>query len=223
MIQVNTFRKFVILLLLPLLPACASTGGYISGQVLDADTREPIEGAHVIINWDGDRLTPYDATSDCFSVDITQSDAEGYFSFSPWVQADGIIPIVDIRESLYVYKSGYEEYSLPRGQQRVGVRLLKNVVGAKTDAKERMEYLLQVLGRADCGDIAKKRDKFLPFYKDLYQDALQHKRGKNVEEIFTRITYTLVLYWKDTSDSDASISDKESGYYFKEHIEQYLQ
>jgi len=83
--------------------------GIGAGHVVDADTREPIQDAHVAITWDGDELAAVvDTMTVCIRADETLTDTNGNFRFWPWVQWDGILPKIDVHYSnIIVYKAGY--------------------------------------------------------------------------------------------------------------------
>ena len=73
--QVRSIRqdrtRIVILILTSLLAGCISTGGYIKGQVIDADTGEPIANAHVAIIWKGDAFAFVETQSADIRADAT--------------------------------------------------------------------------------------------------------------------------------------------------------
>ena len=96
----------VILIVTSLLAGCVSTGGYITGQVVDADTRKPISDAHVAITWNGDQFAFVETKSVCIHADATVTDVAGKFRFTPWVR--GVLPITDVDYQLTVYKREYE-------------------------------------------------------------------------------------------------------------------
>lgn len=96
------FIRCLISLSILLLSGCASTGGYISGQVLDADTKEPIPEAHVVIIWEGDRFAFVETQTVCVHADGTLTDEEGKFRFLPWAGLDGVVPVSDVYGFIYV-------------------------------------------------------------------------------------------------------------------------
>jgi hypothetical protein len=53
---------------------CAAT---FKGKIIDADTREPIEGAVVVASWDEERATPAGSTSRLKDVKETLTDKKG--------------------------------------------------------------------------------------------------------------------------------------------------
>ena len=79
------FSQLVVAINVLLLSGCASTGGYISGQVLDADTREPIPDAHVFITWKGGSFALVDTRTVCVYADGTLTDEDGKYRFLPWI------------------------------------------------------------------------------------------------------------------------------------------
>lgn len=170
--DLQIIRMIVVCLLLDALFGCASAGGSIKGQVIDVDTHEPMEGVHVFALWTGLRYMIFDSQSECFRSEVTQTDAKGEYLFSPWVRPDGISPIMDTSDVEYAYTPGFEEIILPRGQQTPGVLTMKKVPASAENAEARLEYLQYVLGHSGCGDMAARRGQFIPFYRDLYQEAL---------------------------------------------------
>jgi hypothetical protein len=210
-------RVLLALGLLVWLSGCASVGGSISGQVRDVDTGESIAGAHVVYTWSGDRPYPYDAVSDCFRIDVTRTDADGKYRLLPWAQLDGVYPLMDNYYSWVVYKPGYEEVVLPRGQQTLGVDTLKKIDQATVDPNARQKYLLHILGHTNCGDMVSMREKLIPFYRDLYHEALNYSQQKGGENQLRWIKQALVYRWNKSIPS----SQKED--YFKSEVEVQLQ
>jgi len=154
--------------LLLALTACASTGGYISGQVLDAETKVPIADAHVVIIWKGAEFAVVETKTVCVYADGTVTDVNGNFSFSPWVKPDGLFPISDIRNQILVYKQGYEEVRVWRRTEADRQYLLKHFDGLR---KEHLEYLLNLPRRISCHQGGSSQKNLSPLFEAVYYEA----------------------------------------------------
>jgi|SRR3990172_743478 len=71
-----TVSSVIILLLIIIVgtPVCDTT---FKGRVIDADTKQPIEGAVVVASWSGDRGTPTGGTSRLEDVKEVLTDKNG--------------------------------------------------------------------------------------------------------------------------------------------------
>jgi len=160
------FYQFVILFNLLSLSGCASTGGYISGQVLDADTLEPIPDVHVIINWEGSEFALVDTQTVCVHADGTLTDENGKYRFLPWIRPDRY-PVGTVGSKIYVYKPGYEEVK-PRRKPKDDPYLLKHV---EVPRKERFEYLSHIPQRTSCHEGGESQKNIFPLYEAMYYEA----------------------------------------------------
>ena len=162
--RIFLFFQLVILITLLSISGCASTGGYISGQVLDADTREPIPDAHVFILWEGGAFALVDTQTVCVYADGTLTDVNGKYRFLPWVRLDRF-PVGSVESRIYVYKPGYKEIRMNR--RALGDRdyFLRTFSGAR---EEHMDYLLWVSERARCSDDDKN---LIPVNRAIYQEV----------------------------------------------------
>jgi hypothetical protein len=161
-----------------LLSGCVSTGGYITGQVLDADTREPIPDAHVVITWRGGEFAVVETKTLCIRADATLTDADGNFRFLPWAQWDGILPKSDEGSFIFVYKPGYfDTYYYHALVRMIGktvtegdarLHLLKRFESGGLSRKEYMDYLLQVSSWANCGT---DKANLVPISRAVYAEA----------------------------------------------------
>lgn len=158
--------QLVVAINVLLLSGCASTGGYISGQVLDADTREPIPDVHVIINWEGGEFALVDTQTVCVYADGTLTDENGKYRFLPWIKSDGF-PVGPVGSHIYVYKPGYEEARLRR-KQKDDPYLLKHVEESR---KARFEYLSHIPQRTSCHEGGESQKNLFPLYEAVYYEA----------------------------------------------------
>jgi hypothetical protein len=190
--QVRSIRqdrtRIVILILTSLLAGCISTGGYIKGQVLDADTGEPISNANVAIIWEGDAFAFVETQSVDMRADVTLTDANGKFRFWPWVQWDGILPLSDVHYSnIIVYKTGYFDmryYDLLHKNTirgRIGEpHLLRRYEKGDISRREYMDYLLQVSSWASCGT---DQANLVPIKRAVYTEAERFAKTNDEKEI----------------------------------------
>ena len=203
--QVRSIRqdrtRIVILILTSLLAGCISTGGYIKGQVIDADTGEPIANAHVAIIWKGDAFAFVETQSADIRADATLTDANGTFRFWPWVQWDRILLLSDVHYSnIIVYKTGYFEtyyYHLlnrMRGktfpQGNADLYLLRRLEKGDLSRREYMDYLLKVSSWASCGT---DQAHLVPIKRAAYTEAERFAKTNDEKEIADTILSWLMI------------------------------
>lgn len=201
-------RMGVVIVSLLNITACASTGGYISGQVLDAKTREPISDAHVVIIWNGGEFAVVERQTICVYADGTLTDAEGKFSFLPWVKPDGLFPISDIQNHIAVYKPRYEEVNPKRRAQGDRTYVLKAYVGSRED---HLEYLHQVPRRASCRSGGSYKKNLFPLYEALYYEAKSLSLSDEEEKElgwFRRLAAKKAIAAKGQKDMSSTEQDK---------------
>jgi hypothetical protein len=116
---IDSLRSLGLVTLLLLLPATAC-GGSIEGQVLDAQTGKPIQGAVVLGVWTKVAGLPGLHHHELVGVREVETDADGRFTLerpsSQYNREDG--------ESVTVYKFGYVAwnniFTFPASQRRTG-------------------------------------------------------------------------------------------------------
>jgi hypothetical protein len=173
LIPISGFRQKLIVLVVFLLSGCASTGGYIKGQVLVAETREPLPEVYVAIIWSGDQpLLPADFRTICMHADSTQTNTDGKFSFMPWAKWDGIVPVSDINYHIVVYKPGYQEILYEQGFWIAGKTgapcLLKRFEASK---EEQLNYLRLIPRRLSCIARDGSKKNLYPLLEAVYFEA----------------------------------------------------
>lgn len=91
--------------------AWASEFGPFQGKILDADTREPVEGVVVLIEWQQYRLSSLFENTIFYDAQETLADKNGEFYMSgiwvinPWTR-------LMLETNVMIYKSGYEAIRL---------------------------------------------------------------------------------------------------------------
>lgn len=159
---------FLALLLQANLSGCASVGGTVSGQVIDAESREPLSGAFVAIAWRGERVLPFDSRSECIHADLAVTDDAGRFRFPSWAGLDGPLPVIDVQKTLVIHKPGYMSYYMPGDSQNVSGWVLKKFSGKR---EEYLDYLKLIPRRTGCTFGGSSRKNLYELYKDLYYEA----------------------------------------------------
>src|ERR1051326_9360341 len=87
----------------------------ISGKVVDADTRAPIEGGGVLADWKLYRGgIGHGGHRDSLLVEETVTDGGGEFHFGKWgPRVRPMYAVLDTAPWLVVFKAGYEHQFLP--------------------------------------------------------------------------------------------------------------
>lgn len=112
--------------------ANASEFGPFQGKIVDADTKEPIEGVMVLIEW---RELHFFAGSTFYDAQETLTDKNGEFYipgilvFNPWTR-------LGIEAGVIIYKSGYGTID---GEH---IHDLAKALSAKKDGTPRVTYIL---------------------------------------------------------------------------------
>ncbi|MFZ5619388.1 MAG: carboxypeptidase-like regulatory domain-containing protein [Pseudomonadota bacterium] len=168
----TNLSKFFLLAALLLLQACTATPvrdwPAQEGRVLDAQTGQPIEGAFVVMRWIG--YGGY-SQSQCFHVDVAETDAQGRFHIPEWRNDQRSATLVDqLRNVDVVHKPGYRlaERTYREQSQKQGVWYLH---ADRRSVEDRLEYLLHVLDVTRCGAQDKSDMSLLRLYRSLYEEG----------------------------------------------------
>ena len=108
----KTHCLFFILTCLATLPACASlmySAEPIDAKVIDADTKQPLEGVIVIANWElrGPATAGGSAPIGQLRVMETVTDKDGQFSFPAWGPKPARGALLNRDPQLLLFKPGY--------------------------------------------------------------------------------------------------------------------
>ncbi len=88
--------------------SCSFIGGPVSGQVIDAETGQPIAGAIVVARWKGSVSALVDSQSVCFHVETAVSDPEGKYHVPLWWQQPRLWLMIGSGRVVEGYRAGYE-------------------------------------------------------------------------------------------------------------------
>ena len=182
------YKKGIVLLFISaLLSGCqalvliASTiGSYTysseetTGQVIDADTHQPISGAIVVTSWYGTYSAGNSHTS-CYHVETARTDNNGFYKMPAWsVKQESDLPAITSKTNFTeAFKGGYIS-DVPGSSDR-GAKIY--LVKFKGTNQEYDDYLNRVGMRNHCSydDIKSGRS-------DLLYDALNKANLDNIEE-----------------------------------------
>lgn len=160
----NRILKWLLALVLSIL----LTDGYAGpkywpaqkGQVLDAETGEPMAGVFVIARYWGYYPVPGHSSSSCYHAAGTTTNEQGEYRIPSHFDIMDIK--VDKRSKINVFKPGYRHIFY-----KDGIAKLKKDNGSQ---KERLEYLRKVAGNT-CSGAGKSQQALFPYYESIYYEA----------------------------------------------------
>jgi hypothetical protein len=93
-----------------------TSGGSISGTVVDAETHQPVADAYVQLGWTGTVVGLVHSASRCVHEEVVRTDEHGHFRSAPWIRLQSLQELGLFtglkRGSLEVfgrvYKAGYD-------------------------------------------------------------------------------------------------------------------
>jgi len=156
-------------------------GKRIAGQVVDAGTGQPINGAHVAFLWESD-ITPHSFTAHnsrtiCYHAAAAVTNEQGYFEIAPWREWStyGVEPVDPVA---LVYVRGYTPRQIAVGDgstdrptnhvdQRYALKKFEGTVG------ERIEGIFQTVVRRDCRYGKDSQKSLYPMMKAVHGEARQ--------------------------------------------------
>lgn len=164
-----------------LLTSCGLVGGPVSGVVLDAETRQPIEGAYVVAQWSGSSsMSIAESHTVCIYTDMAITDGKGRFRIPMWFfEKPGVS---SDQFYIVIYQAGYEEV-WPRDSNRFLMR------ASKKDVRERLDVMNSVVSRTSCLGNDKAADKLYPLATALYDEALALAGGAYNQDIVESFLY----------------------------------
>ncbi len=133
-----------------------------TGRVLDVETQQPIEGAIVVLRWQGVGTKAFvDTQTVCYHVESAVTDTEGRYKTDGWREAP-IYRDLSMKQVLHtVYKPGYRHV---RTDIATGDQYLEKDARS---VKERLEYLIST--SVSCSAVEDK--KLSNLYRSLYSEA----------------------------------------------------
>ena len=154
-------------------------GKRIAGQVVDADTGQPIAGAHVAYLWEStinpSGFTGHSARTICYHAAATVTDAQGRFEIPAW-RKWSTYDVDDRDPNGLLYAPNYvpQQLVLFEGKikppvERVNERyLMKTFSGT---AAERLDSIWAGIGNRGCMYGGDSQKSLYPIQKALYEEA----------------------------------------------------
>lgn len=170
----NRLYAFIlILVLLAFLSACAGPQVWPSrkGQVLEWETKRPIEGVVVVATWNGYSTTMVDSQSRCYHVESAITDKYGRYRIP--LYAEGASMIYDRYISYTTYKEGYKGSIDNRGYYRQEKETgLFYMDKDSSSREERLGFLLKILDITRCPSAGVSERNYYDLYNALYEEAI---------------------------------------------------
>lgn len=173
-------RRFLVVVILVSLAVLIQGCGVVShpmyvGQVLDLETKEPIEGAAVVAIYMTDVLTPVDTLSNTIKVREVVTDREGRFQLPSYTTI--VMPLSRKDETTFViYKPGY----LVVNRERIGGCFSGKDIcetGNVPWSSERKELFYRLSpGKVELPKLHKREDRIRvsPFLYDREREQAPH-------------------------------------------------
>lgn len=180
------------------LSGCASIRSWdeVRGKVLDAETKEPIEGVVVVYHWKGTASSFVVSRDQCYHVESAVTDADGVFVVPAWKES------FRNRQHRYLdpkwysmklaYKPGYRVSELSYKEQALRQNLYYLEKYEAKTREERLWYLLDVIRGSECGNPENMRRALQRIYLAVYDQASALASDARHKEIIDEIRYTIV-------------------------------
>jgi hypothetical protein len=147
----------------------AKVGPPLEGRVLYEDTKQPVEGALVVIRWQTDNWNqPF-----CPYIVTTTTDSEGRFVSPGWKEWGQHLRTYRLEPD--VYMRGYEDEYSPTD----GVVYMKR---SAMSSVERIQYMSRFETETSC-DAKENNYNRLPLTKAFYDEAQELMKGMSPEEM----------------------------------------
>lgn len=173
---------FPVVILLSIMASCVQAKTF-KGKVIDADTKEPIEGAVVVAVWKTERTTPAATHVDLKDVKECLTDKNGKWSISgPKGRDDELLPGLSLfipytkRPQFIVFKPGYcswpsgfyidacKDKLKPQGTVRICEGATMEL--PKLTKRDRMTIIQNIPSLGIAGEVEEK----LPLFKQLVEE-----------------------------------------------------
>ena len=182
----NSVLKYILIAFLIIIFTCLSVSctraKTFNGRVIDADTKEPIEGAIVVVVWETERTTPTATHVDLKDVKECLTDKNGEWSIKgPKGRDDWPIPYMSLfipftkEPEFIVFKPGYcswpKGFSIAACRDRIKIRGDKDKrIGEggilelpKLTPRDRMTIIQNIPSLGIAGEVEER----LPLFKKL--------------------------------------------------------
>ena len=170
-------------------------GKRIAGQVVDAGTGQPINGAHVAFLWESD-ITPHSFTAHnsrtiCYHAAAAVTNEQGYFEIAPWREWStyGVEPVDPVA---LVYVRGYTprqiavgDGSTDRPTNHLDQRYaLKKFEGT---AQERIDGMWSGIANRDCMYGGDSQKSLYAMLKAIYEEGRSIAETESQKNTIARV------------------------------------
>ena len=200
-------------------------GKRIAGQVVDADTGQPIAGAHVAFIWVSGIIpsgfTGHNSRDICYHAAAAVTDNAGHFQIEPWrkwstysVYPEEPVALVYARnytpDQLFLHE-GYYMAPIERTSERFALKTFRGTVD------QRMHTLFWGLANRGCSYGGASQKSLYPLLKALFEESRQIARTKDDQdtaEIIARMAAQAAL----AQDPNGHVTDKQVNGFIREHL-----
>ena len=181
---------FLALVLCMLLSACGSeplrSWPEIRGRVLDAETEEPIGGAHVIVYAQGDISVFVDTQRVCYHIDAAVTDSDGRFEIPTWNEGFSYSSASGKHQDVSVFKAGYSEAMRTYRERsyRKNIWYQQKFHGTRAEWLERLKA---ALSSTACGSAGKMEARVLPMLAAVLSAAQRLGEGEEEKKFQNRL------------------------------------
>lgn len=137
-----------------------------TGRVLDEETQQPIEGAIVVLRWQGVGTKAFvDTQTVCYHVESAESDVNGRYTTMPWKEESRYRDLSMKQVLPTVYKAGYRFVRVDRS---TGDQYLRRDT---LDVKERLGYLISLIRSGSCLASGESQRNIYHLRESIYYEA----------------------------------------------------
>lgn len=190
------------------------SGNAIEGRVVEAESRKPIEGAIVVVRWEGYVSALVDSQSVCVHVQTTTTDKDGRYKFPAWNKPDKRGPVKEIRPDITVYKTGYQWPDKILGKANEYY-----LTPAKGTSAEKLKFFERIVRSFGCGAAGRSGKNKYNLYKTLYNDAKPLIKTEEDKKTLAWLKWVAAKAWVATDERITSDERKKLiNEHFKEHL-----
>lgn len=154
-----------------------------TGRVLDVETQQPIEGAIVVLRWQGVGTKAFvDTQTVCYHVESAVTDTEGRYVTDVWREASMYRDLSMKQVLQTAYKSGYRHV---RTDIATGDQYLRRDM---RNAEDRLEYLMSM---ANDSCFSEEFKEFIPLNDAIYREAKEIAVTDEQQQVAGRILFYL--------------------------------
>lgn len=183
----NIRRLFFILACVATLPACATPLTYsakeIRGQIVDAETNQPIDGAVVVAQWVLFHIGPgHGGHKSRIHIHETVTDKDGHYAIPAW-GPKARLPMTELHDrdpEILIFKSGYEPMT-------VSNRLVSTVRSDSLRVSEWDGRVIQLKRISDQENLERYAHRVNSFYSGLVENMRNDYEWKKYPRMATAV------------------------------------